>query len=420
MNHLLTVVAVLTLVSANAQSDFRPGFVVTLEGDTIRGYVDNRVGSKAFGTCTFRESERAASVTHNAGQIRGYGIEDGKCYESRVVAGDSDGELVFVELIITGYSSLYKYGGIYLIQKDTSRMYELRNGSRETRYGENAYGEEMERREARVIVTNEYLGILNALMFDCVDLRPAIQHATLNENSLTRLVQAYNDCHHVPSKVYKTNLPWFRFQYGLTVGVSISDLNFVRSTQLRRYVVTDYEKSSDPLCGLSLDIVVPKLNDRLSFHADVLYFKSNYVSHTATDNGSTAREIFVEFELEGIKIPLGLRYTLPPKIIGTLYFEGGASETVHTNRDSFYRQDVYYYNDGTYEVFQDVGLRNIRKDQVGFWAGIGFSHSIAKWLTPYMAIRYEWTDGITEGHFDQSADIWSTITNVQLLAGIRF
>ena len=86
-----------------SQPDFRPGYILSLSGDTIKGQIDYREEVFLGKLCKYRQYEEEAVVEYKPGEIQGFRFNDSKNYVSKVV----DGKPVFLEYLINGRMNIY-------------------------------------------------------------------------------------------------------------------------------------------------------------------------------------------------------------------------------------------------------------------------------------------------------------------------
>ncbi|MFL9844691.1 hypothetical protein [Flavobacterium rhizosphaerae] len=107
----------------NAQSNFKPGYVVTLMGDTLKGDIDNR--SEKYNTlvCDFRNANSDATTSYHPDELKSYHIENGKYYVS-YNRYDEVKDKVFLEYVYEGDLSIFYYTKDaeehYFVAKDTT------------------------------------------------------------------------------------------------------------------------------------------------------------------------------------------------------------------------------------------------------------------------------------------------------------
>ncbi len=96
-----------------AQNNFLPGYVVTFDNDTIEGFVEKSNARRMYSHCNFKRKENIIKYSPN--QIKAYSFSNGKSYISQIV--DSS----FVEALVLGTISLYRYGSSFIVQKDDQK-----------------------------------------------------------------------------------------------------------------------------------------------------------------------------------------------------------------------------------------------------------------------------------------------------------
>jgi hypothetical protein len=105
----------ISLPGAIAQSDFREGYLVSLENDTIYGQVDYRPNSNENETIRFRQGEKVTKYFPK--QISGFGYLNDIYFTSRVA------DHLFAEVLVSGELSLYKYKDAYIMGKNESGIF---------------------------------------------------------------------------------------------------------------------------------------------------------------------------------------------------------------------------------------------------------------------------------------------------------
>ncbi len=389
------------------QTDFRKGYIITNAGDTISGLVDFRESPRVFKSCDFKKSDTQEPTRYEAGQIQAYGFVNDKHFESKQMPGNNTTlAKVFLEVIVKGRIVLYRFENSYWVQKESDVLYELKDESEEVVID----GKRLLKNK------NEFLGILNMLMFDCSEIRLRIEKIHLDERDLTELIERYNACGNSSSITFKSSKPWIKYGVALNAGVNISKIQFEADQYQHKHLTGSFERVTSPILGLSFDIFSPRLSERFSFHGELLYTRSEYDGFNTMTNYSTVRN-FVSITLDQLKIPLGFRYTLPEKSF-TPYFNIGVSITTHVNSNSDWRQEVEVFDVVT--TYQNGEALKMKGTQIGFWGGIGLIKPINKNLKPFVEVRYEYSDGVVPYKDDIWNGLSSDIKNFQFMVGVRF
>lgn len=404
MKKLLLIIFMAMLASASfAQRDFRPGYVIMQSQDTVHGLVDYREGLRKYHTCDFKTSNTAAVRSYTAADVKGYHFINDKFFVSKSVKSHADTvTTVFVEVIVSGKISLYRYDNDFFIAKDTSPLHRLTNEQYETVVNGN-----------RVMgSSNRYIGVLNHFMSDCRNVKSRIARTDLFEKSLTEVVHAYNKCMEAPTVVYKSKLPHAKVTLGLVGGVNVSALSFGNPPQ--EYLRGNFQRSVAPLGGVSLDIFSPRINQRLSFHAELLYGQADYISFYAVRDKHRTNRHYVRIGTETLQIPVGLRYQFPERKF-TPFFTAGLANHYHFNRTTSWTWERQ--TDDVIQTYEDPAAEMARH-QLGLWGGAGFSKRISSAYDLFLEGRYSHTfDGVSANESTQHAH--PSISSFQFLFGIR-
>jgi len=313
-NILLTIlIFFVSLGSSVAQNNFKKGFIITLENDTIQGLVEYRSNSKNYESCIFKTDK--GERTYFPNQINGFGYIDDKLFSSRVI------ENAFVEVLVIGNLSLYKHKFKYLIRKDTS-TYELESHTEEVEVDG----------KIGIVETTKWKGILTYLISDCLQNPGGLtSNINLEEKSLTRLILKYNKCTGSEVTELKAGKPWTKFSYGLIGGVTRSEIKI--TDELNTYTHMDDAYSSiDPFIGILIEIASPRITERFTFQGELQFLKSSY-SSLVTRETTFIQHHDTFIDLTTLSIPLSLKYALPQKKYGA-HFQVGVNFDYHLNGET--------------------------------------------------------------------------------------
>jgi hypothetical protein len=453
---LVLIITFIFFQNIFSQSDYRKGFIITKENDTINGFIDYREGDKNYTSFNFRTSEKLNHTTYNSKQVKAYGFVNDKFYESKIIPSSTkttenafyeelvkekasinnlkDGfyvneddkkiykipnelkeianstkkiEYAFFEVLVRGKASLYKFKDAYYVEKDDNKMYKLSNEIK---------GEIHENGRIYQIKSNRYIGILLFLFSDCSEIKKKINNLELRERSLTNIVEQYNNCVGSPSISYKESKPWFKTHFGLILGASSSKLNFYSDYKEVEYLTKGFDGSNSIMPGLYFDFLSPRIHERVAFHISIFYLSSKFVSFSTVESISSIYRNDVTIELDQLKFPMGIKYTFLEKNFAP-YFNLGFSYTYFLKASSLWIQERERNNIVTTFINNDL---NIGNSHIGFWGGVGFKKSIVNGLNGFLEIRYERTTGDFTFPISIVKRIENSIVNFQLLVGISF
>ena len=105
---------------ASAQRDFRPGYIIKNNGDSITGFVSYGTEKSNTRQCFFKERKKVKYTAFTAGEIMRYGFIEDKLYISMTLPQEWAGEMdefpkekVFLKSLVTGPLGLYRYQKIF-------------------------------------------------------------------------------------------------------------------------------------------------------------------------------------------------------------------------------------------------------------------------------------------------------------------
>ncbi|MEJ1241729.1 hypothetical protein WBG78_26530 [Chryseolinea sp. T2] len=397
----IAVVLLCTSLSAVAQTDFRKGFIITLEKDTVSGQIDFHDGGRAFSTCLFRKADGGESRSYAPADIAGYGFIDGRRFESKTVTINSAVETGFLEILVGGKVTLYKYREAFFADKDLTDIRQLRD-ERQTRI---VNGETFVRN------SNEYIGTLTYFMSDCPEINKNVERTKFHQRSLAKIVEVYNKCKSgTTSTVYNSKKPWAKAIFGIIGGVDFSSPTIDGEWMLFGDKVEALRSAKSPLIGISLDASSPRISERFFFTSSFLYAHVTYHMGSVTNR---SYDNFITLEFHELRIPFGFRYSFAPRLV-TPFLNAGLSTTIHLKTSSAWRQEVVSGDD---VYLTSRGEFPTSDTQLGFWGGIGILTRINQKFDTSFEVRYEHTNGFAASSLDTS--LTSSVANIQLLVGLR-
>jgi len=305
----------------NAQTDFRPGYIVTLNNDTIVGSLDYR-GDKTMGeVCRFKTADYEKTYTPT--DILEYRFTGSKYFVSK----ELNGKKVFLEFLIQGQINIYYLrdvvGNHYYLEKNSSGIVEI------------PYEEGIEdvNNTSYFYETKTHLGILNYFMQDAPGFQKEIAKMGKPEhNSLIKLAEDYHNqvCKDRACMIYEKKLELFKLNLEISGGLVNYQLvdNILEKTYFQGGIITH--------------IWMPRVNENW-------YFRSGLqLSSVHTRDGNVM--IY--------KIPLQLEYLYPTGNIRPVFAFGL----------NLYKPD--------YHTLALSGGLNIKLDKSSYWSimyGIDFN-----------------------------------------------
>ena len=290
--------------AVRAQDRFRPGYVVQLNGDTLRGDLQVRSAIRNSQLCRFRTTATAVATDYKPTQLRAYGLNEIVAYRAQRLPahGTEAAAVAFVKLLVVGQANLYAYQDTedephYYLAMGTDSLQELRKFRVQRIVDNQVYYEEQ----------SPFRTVLATALRACPSVQHLLPTLPLAANDLTRVITRYNDCLGGGATA-RVLVPRQRAQLsvGIAAGVDATKVDF--SKALNRVRDGSFTATS-PMGGLFVEFVTPALNRNVALRLDMLYAKMHYADAYVARNVSTVEErAQASFDVSYLKLPLQVRY----------------------------------------------------------------------------------------------------------------
>ncbi|GAB3576646.1 porin family protein [Hymenobacter daeguensis] len=310
-------------LTVQAQADFRPGYLVPLSGDTVRGLTDYRGGVRSAELCRFRPTADAPVVAYTPAQLRGYGFASGRYYRTQLLTAIDSVQYqatpppqpVFMEVLASGPLNLYQLRSktgvdrffVAPATQDAARPVTELIPSRHpgSDYLTRAY-----------LRANLYRGVLTELMVDCPAVRITVASVAFTTSALTGVVQRYNACRAPVAATSgaaatvggrSAGRAGERVKLGVVAGVERSRLSVSGLSLLENGNFA----STVPVVGLGLTVPFASISEKLSLRFEALVEPLRYADTflAGPDFGSSYEQM--RLNLTYLRMPLMVRYTYP-------------------------------------------------------------------------------------------------------------
>ncbi|WP_416867870.1 MAG: hypothetical protein ACMVP2_12050 [Imperialibacter sp.] len=349
---LFLVLSILSF-SLFSQKSFTDGFIVTLSGDTIKGKINEKDFYLNFSQCQFKADQGDQVVKYEPEEIKGFSIGGLNFFISESITQvDPDRPMKFIEALVVGQTSLYRYKDHFLFKKDTLSYLVLE--ATPMARDQNGFNTNT---KANLV----HLGILNYLFQDCreIDLSPS--KTNINRGKLISLTKQYNACRGSDYEVV------FKKKYARLAPSVYTDFG---QMQLR-YDYSDNENGDESILGsepvertmhqtgFAIGFFLPRISERLMIELGMNFsqFDYSFIYDTPVNlGGGNIGEAVNEVTIDGkmIKIPLVVHYELFSKSSITPFVRAGVvirsiqyAENIGRRRyfqyDSYYKEDYYNF-----------------------------------------------------------------------------
>jgi hypothetical protein len=392
-NLVLIVLLALTCNLVLSQKNYRPGSVVTLNGEKITGEIDYKNWKQTPEKIVFRKDASSAGVSYGVNDISSFSVSDDMYRRAIVEIVEREDELnklrigdsfpsrtdtVFLLALVSGPKSLYYYTDnvdhFYITNDDGN--FELLNYRKFKDVNQN------------VATIKFYLSQLKAYFSNCSVVSNNLKY---NPSDLRKTFLSYYDCiGKGPEYFQKTDNE--KIELGLLVGAT--NTSFKVSTSGSDLVgKVDYSKSNDVTAGIFADLVFPRRRGRISLNNELMY--SSYKtegSYGYAVNPYIFDDYTYEFQYSYVKLNNMLRYKFFANNL-IIYINGGFSNGFVINEVNRYVK-VRTAN-GDKSTSSGTAFQDTRKWELGLLAGAGVRFNRAslelraeRGMGPFRAVNY--------------------------------
>ncbi len=363
----LTLILLLSSITIlHAQDNFRPGYIITNENDTVFGKIDFRTAERNAQVCNFRVDTSDAIQRYEPGDIYAYRFtDDGKFYVTRTVVLGEAPRKIFLEYLVKGVISLYFYRASaslhYFFEDENGQLIEVQD--KETAVKIN--------RVPGIKKDSRYIGIMTLLFGQSEKIKKQLPKIRLDKETLSRITKEFHNetCRTGEECVefeFKPDTHFFRLGFALSAGVRVHSFS---SKAVANYwstlnISSENVENVFPAIMAQADVFIPRLTDYVSFRLDA------ELSKVGGSNELTTEHTYNRFNLSAFltDIRAGLCFKLcHTRIYPTI--GGGFCDTFLWNMDAdnFRRVTV-----GDKEQVDNIDFSDkISKNYIGFYVNAG-------------------------------------------------
>lgn len=255
--NLLIIFFLAGTVAALSQSNFKEGYIINLQNDTIYGYIDFRIDQSNAVQCRFKSSPDADEEVFQPGSIYGYRfVNEGKFYVSKIVEIDNAKQSYFLEYLLQGIISLY-----YLPFDNGHYFFESADG---TMIGITKEPDQIVDQHFKE--DTRYRGVLTYVFRDYLPLSGETSKVNFNKASIIEFTKEYHD------RVCDTGEQCIIFEHDYKR--SFIKVDYTISGGVDLYSIRLYEReildafSLSPVLTVGMSISSPRLLKSLFFNLD--------------------------------------------------------------------------------------------------------------------------------------------------------
>ncbi len=391
---------------SNAQKNFLDGFVITAEGDTVRGQIDYRNWVINPSEISFKAADGKENVLRSV-NIIGFQA-GGDYYQSAAVQIETSPHLtnqlnstsalryeqrfVFLQALVLGEKSLY-----HLKDEKAKDHFYIRVGDEFRLLLYKRY------LEGRFVLENKtYQGQLATYLSDCNKVNGWVRATNYNKKNLIQLFKKYYQC-----STNETNFAEeaenLKTQIRAIAGLSLTSTSFSSKSE-NPIALSDFDQSVSLALGLSAEIYFARNLGRLSIQNELFF--SNYSmtgNVTIEDEMSFSTSVYdSELSFSYLKMNNMFRYNFNTN--NASFFLGiGISNGFAINSTNFTSRTVTLFNNT--RIIESAAVDPSRNYEQGLLFGLGLKKG--KYA---VELRYERSNGMSNGD-----GLTSTINRLFLL-----
>lgn len=275
MKYLITIGAIiLTNFFITAQSEFKEGYIIKNNKDTIYGFLDYKRNTVNAKKCIFRTDINSENQIFSPEDINSYRFKNSKFYISKSLKIEGKTKQLFLEYLINGIVDVFYYrdndGEHYLIDDGSGNLYELKNEEKEVILERTTYIRE----------TKEYIGLLKNIFKESPTVMKRVENIELNHKSLIKITNDFHNevCSDQACIIYEKRLPKSKRGFGLIIR-----LNGNLFSQTREFIDELYYLENSkfgfnvyPTVGVFYKKGMPYINERLFIQYEGTYSLVNF------------------------------------------------------------------------------------------------------------------------------------------------
>lgn len=282
--YLAITAFIFSIGTATAQSNFKPGYIINNQQDTIKGYLDYREWNKNPNHVSFKTMLDKPAQKINVSNAKGFGVIGTEYYEKAVVSVSSSE--VNVARLSFGIDTASTIDTVFLkrvINGAKLNLYELTTAQKTLFYiGDKQTGEVMALKQYiflgddnhTIVYSNRYTGLLivlaNKYQPDDKKLQNMIIRADYKTDDLKRIVLKLNG-NEATSQLTADNggLRYF-------AGAGAANARFVFSGSEAPFSDGKSTTSFAPMLSAGMDYLINKRTERMVFRLEASAFFASY------------------------------------------------------------------------------------------------------------------------------------------------
>ena len=382
---ILLGLLIISISTIFAQGNYKQGYIITLQQDTLRGYID-RNWETTPGVISFKKDLNDKRSTYKPGDINGFTVQQ-EHYISAVVPTLTDARVflnnvnykpdaavkkkrVYLRVLVQGSKSLYQH----VSRQNISSYYIASNGKFQLlsfkKYMKTVH--ENMHVATSVKENKKYIGQLLVYLGGCQKIKTEVSKVNYNRNDLIGVFRDYYQCTGTTPKLIE-KAQKASVKYGVLAGVTATLPTFAGSNSY--LTVAHFNPSINPAIGVFLDIILPGSSKKWAVHNELNYtsFKVNgSYSHYLDATDYTYADI--QYGASAINLKSSIRYYMKG-IQSSTFFDFGLTARAILGTTNHQKVTKMKFNQLQETVTESEAISNLKKVNFGAIVGVGYKYS---------------------------------------------
>ena len=420
-NVFLLIAGILIIRTAVAQQNYQPAKIFTMNGDTVKGYLDYRNWGNNPYKVRFKTTPESEPRIFKPFDIDGFSVKN-EIYVSAAIQRETSpiktGELeydpelqlekdtVFLKAVILGPKSLFYYKNA---QEKKDQFYiRLDSQFQLLIFKKYLKGVEQNNTTREIVFENRtYIGQLRVYLTDCPTIQTKLKNLKYDMNHFIKLFHYYYECTDMQID-FEKKIERVKVELGILSGLSIAKVNFQTESDISQFLVNSHFQPSYNYAGAFFtDFVFPRNQRKFSLLVELFYNRYYFTAEYTDKVNEDHYTIYTtQIGYSYIKQNFMLRFKYP---VGKtyLFINGGVSlGSAVSGINSLKKYSKFYYDEHT--TYQSaLAARHLEQSLL---LGLGVRY---KWFL--FEIRGETGNGMARNY-----GIKSTVNRIYFLLGFRF
>ena len=377
-----------------AQTNFIDAKIITLQKDTLQGYIDYQNWEIMPKSIQFKENlAQKKEKTYTAHQLHSFYVND-EIYSRRITQIDQSPYII--DDLVPNAAPILVIDTIFVqaLAKGTASLYYMKDKNFKPHFFIETIDkfEELINRVELIEIIDGSDGIHNKQKYkkqlafalsNCNNVNINFQNLSYTQKSLTKAFKKYNDCKGGGNQYYIKN-PRVQYRLGSTVGLSMSQVNMIAQSttagNLLDLSTANFKPKTNISFGLRFDIILPRNRQKWRIVNEFLFRTYNISGDfEVQESPQIYRDGNININASYLGLNNLIRYQWQTQDFKP-FFNVGWSNSIALTFENNKNVNSYYW--GIEETSTKLALESIRKYEQAFLMGLG-----AEWQNLNLELR---------------------------------